>query len=76
MTISASEFVRKWSRSTLGEKQASQSHFNDVCALVGVKSPTEADPRGEWFAFEKGAHAPPQARLGRRLAQRRRTRLA
>nr|WP_245218855.1 class I SAM-dependent DNA methyltransferase [Rubellimicrobium aerolatum] len=37
------------------ERSASQSHFNDLCALLGVKDPVTDDPKGEWFAFEKGA---------------------
>ncbi len=49
------EFVAKWSGSTLTERAASQSHFNDVCRLVGHATPTEADRTGEFFTFEKGA---------------------
>src|SRR5215210_2301674 len=49
------EFVAKWTGSTLTERAASQSHFNDVCRLVGHATPTEADPKGEFFTFEKGA---------------------
>ncbi|MCO5227330.1 MAG: hypothetical protein M9934_03450 [Thermomicrobiales bacterium] len=30
-------------------------HFLDLCALLGVPTPTEADPSGETYAFEKGA---------------------
>ena len=33
--MDAVEFVRKWSDSSLRERQASQSHFNDLCALLG-----------------------------------------
>ncbi len=39
----------------LGERQGSQSHFNDLCRLLGEPTPTEADPDGIWYAFEKGA---------------------
>jgi len=46
------EFVNHWSRVRLKETAASQSHFNDVCALVGHKPPTKADPEGEFFTFE------------------------
>jgi hypothetical protein len=28
-----------------------QSHFHDVCALVGHMTPLRADPKGEFFAF-------------------------
>lgn len=33
----------------------SQSHFNDLCRLLGLDDPVTADPIGAWFAFEKGA---------------------
>ncbi len=50
------EFLRKWRNVELKERSASQSHFNDLCALLGVKDPVSADPKGEWFTFEKGAN--------------------
>lgn len=49
------EFIRKWSQSTLGERQAAQSHFLDLCAMLEVPSPSEADQSGDRYAFEKGA---------------------
>lgn len=49
------EFLNKWRHVELKERSASQSHFNDLCALLGVLDPIAADPKGEWFAFEKGA---------------------
>ena len=49
------EFIRKWTASTLGERQASQEHFIDLCRLLGQKTPAEADPDGTWYCFEKGA---------------------
>jgi type II restriction/modification system DNA methylase subunit YeeA len=48
-------FQAKWRGVTLTERSASQSHFNDLCALFGVPTPVEADPTGEWYTFEKGA---------------------
>ena len=53
--MSPHEFQNKWRNNTLKERTASQSHFNDLCALIGVENPISADPRGEWFTFEKGA---------------------
>jgi hypothetical protein len=49
------EFLPKWRNAELKERSASQSHFNDLCALLGVVDPISADPTGEWFTFEKGA---------------------
>jgi len=49
------EFISKWSDAKLRERAGSQSHFIDLCKVLGEKAPTDADPRGEWYAFEKGA---------------------
>src|SRR5688572_1367397 len=49
------EFLAKWRHAELKERSASQSHFNDLCALLDVEDPVSADPAGEWFTFEKGA---------------------
>lgn len=48
-------FVTKWKAAELKERAAAQSHFNDLCAMLGEPGPTDADPTGEWFAFERGA---------------------
>lgn len=47
-------FVAKWTESTTKERAASQEHFIDLCRVLGEKTPHEADPNGEWYAFEKG----------------------
>lgn len=49
------DFIAKWRAVELKERSASQSHFNDLCRLLGLEDPTTADPKGDWFAFEKGA---------------------
>ncbi len=49
------EFIEKWRRVELKERTASQSHFIDLCRLLGMADPVAADPAGEWFTFEKGA---------------------
>jgi len=54
-TLSAQDFVAKWSKVTLKEKSASQQHFLDLCHLVGHPTPAEADPTGQTFTFEAGA---------------------
>ena len=53
--MSPEQFIRKWKASTLTERAAAQSYFNDLCALLGEPTPTDADPKGEWYAFERGA---------------------
>ena len=49
------DFIRKWNDSRIKESAGAQSHFNDLCGLLGEKTPIEADSNGEWYAFEKGA---------------------
>lgn len=49
------EFIGKWRAVELKERSASQSHFSDLCRLLGLDDPTTADRKGEWFAFEMGA---------------------
>ena len=49
------EFIDKWRASELKERSASQSHFIDLCRLLGEPTPTDADPAGEWYCFERGA---------------------
>ena len=49
------DFLNKWRHVELKERSASQSHFNDICRLLGIEDPISADPKGEWFTFEKGA---------------------
>ena len=50
--LTPKEFVAKWGQVQLKETAASQSHFNDICALIGHKPPVEYDPKGETFTFE------------------------
>lgn len=49
------EFLTRWEHVQLKERSASQSHFNDLCRLLEIEDPIAADPKGEWFTFEKGA---------------------
>jgi type II restriction/modification system DNA methylase subunit YeeA len=52
--MTPTEFVKKWKTVALTERAAAQSHFNDLCALLGHENPITADPKGDWFTFEKG----------------------
>ncbi|MGA2514561.1 MAG: DNA methyltransferase [Candidatus Limnocylindrales bacterium] len=49
------EFVAKWRGSMRAERAAAQEHFIDLCRMLGQPTPNDADPTGEWYAFEKGA---------------------
>jgi hypothetical protein len=55
VTLTPSEFAAKWLGSSRTERAAAQEHFIDLCRMLGVPTPNEADPHGEWYAFEKGA---------------------
>tara|TARA_E500000318_G_scaffold32937_3_gene32596 strand:+ start:234 stop:488 length:255 start_codon:yes stop_codon:yes gene_type:complete len=57
-------FIKKWSKSQLSERAASQEHFIDLCHLLGVKTPAEIDPTGDVFTFEKGARVSGPASAG------------
>ncbi len=48
------QFIAKWKPVALSERSAAQSHFIDLCALLGHDDPVSADPAGDWFTFEKG----------------------
>lgn len=50
--LTASQFVAKWSQIQQKETAVSQSHFNDICRLVGHPTPLEYDPAGQTFVFE------------------------
>ena len=53
--MKASDFIAKWSLSSLRERQGSQEHFIDLCRLLGQPTPAEDDPKGERYCFERGA---------------------
>jgi hypothetical protein len=53
--MTAEEFIARWGKVELTERSAAQAHFLDLCELVGHPKPQEADPKGEWFTFERGA---------------------
>ncbi len=47
-------FKNKWAKFTGKESAAYQEHFNDLCRMLGVMTPVEADPTGnKTFCFQK-----------------------
>lgn len=52
--MTVAEFKKKWLRYQGKETSAYQEHFNDLCHLLGLPTPAEADPSGsDWFCFQK-----------------------
>lgn len=47
------QFVSTYRAIGVNERSAAQSHFMDLCALLGVPTPIQADPSGETYRFEK-----------------------
>jgi type II restriction/modification system DNA methylase subunit YeeA len=53
MPLTVAEFVHRWKLNAQSERASAQSHFNSLCEMLGEKNPTESDPTGERYAFEK-----------------------
>ena len=53
MSLSIPEFVAHWKANQLTERSGSQSHFNEICDLVGHGHPTDVDLTGDSFTFDK-----------------------
>jgi len=47
-------FVARWRTATLTEQQGAQSHFRELCEVLGVDPPTALDQSGAAYTFEKG----------------------
>ena len=50
-TITPTEFIAKWKDNQLSERAGAQSHFLDLCELIVVAKPTDADN----YCFERSA---------------------
>ena len=54
-------FIAKWGPGgpghALNERQGAQQHFNELCALLGVASPTGSNDGQSDYLFEKGTLA-------------------
>src|ERR1039457_5316308 len=51
--LSLPEFVERWKASLLSERSAAQTHFIDLCEVLGQPHPAAADQIGDTFTFEK-----------------------
>src|ERR1035437_853438 len=53
MPLALADFVPRWKAFPQTENAGSQSHFLDLCELLGQPPPAAADSAGENYAFEK-----------------------
>ena len=53
MSLSLPEFVAQWKVSTLSERAGAQTHFIELCDVLGQPHPAAADQTGDTFTFEK-----------------------
>lgn len=53
MPLSLPDFVQRWKIRSLSERSGSQSHFIDLCDMLGQPHPAAADTVGERYTFEK-----------------------
>jgi hypothetical protein len=53
--MTPSEFVKKWAASKAGERQGSQSHFIDLCRMLGEPAPNDDPGNLDTYTFERGA---------------------
>ena len=53
MPLDLLNFVRKWNASQLTERSAAPQHFRDLCEVLDVPHPTQADEIGANYTYEK-----------------------
>lgn len=56
MTDSAArvaEFIEKWAAVTINERAVAQTHFNELCALLGVPAPLDSGQNSSVYRFEQ-----------------------
>jgi type II restriction/modification system DNA methylase subunit YeeA len=53
-SLTVAEFVARWQNCALSERAAAQSHFIDLCNVLGQPSPAAVDQEGDTYTFEKG----------------------
>src|SRR5665213_3970290 len=53
MPLSVADFVNRWKINANTERASAQSHFLDLCDMLGEPSPAASDAVGERYAFEK-----------------------
>ena len=49
--MTPAQFIARWQNNKLTERAGAQAHFDDLCELLGVEKPRDADN----YCFERGA---------------------
>jgi hypothetical protein len=57
--LSLPEFIARWCDTALSEKSAAQSHFIDLCDVLGQPRPAAADWVGTSYACSDSFHCKP-----------------
>ena len=52
--MKVTEFVKRWAASTGSERKSAQSHFIDLCSVLGEPWPGEDPGNDSIYCFEKG----------------------
>lgn len=53
--MSPNEFINRWKSNSTSERSGAQSHFNDLCELLGVDKPNDNPMLQDSYCFERGA---------------------
>jgi len=53
MPLTIADFVHRWKINAQSERAGAQSHFIDLCDLLGEQHPAASDSVGDRYAFEK-----------------------
>lgn len=53
VSLTPSQFAERWRVAALSERSGAQSHFHDLCNMLGEPHPAAADAVGERYTFEK-----------------------
>ena len=53
MPLSIADFVNRWKINSQSERGGAQSHFIDLCDMLGEPRPADCDSAEERYAFEK-----------------------
>lgn len=53
MALTPEAFLQKYTSLKDNERAAAQTHFNDLCELLGVARPLDHDPEALHYRFEK-----------------------